>query len=560
MTDQIDAKPRMLRHFREILLWPLQLIPLREDSQIQNHWEILDRPGPDNPWSEVDDEFTGDPGQFQSRHYSEFVTFLPHVRQFLYGDGKGRASMPAESPIHVYRRSDIRQVRCTFPDPAMPPVVLDVMHVELYFFYDIDITMLNIELHASDIPLAVAQEIMFRFGRAYPIYWENDGSGGHCLKTVEWLSAAGEVLATSDYERRDKFLHHVSTFRAPTEAAHWDFILRPLVQHHSNDAGQLRYRQLEYHRMPVMGYLALEDDPRRLTRCDFLRIAFVTPPGDPERMPFGGPAAQDFETQYCFDRYWNDQPDGPPGTRYICCGEALMMVGSAQQKFFYTPSGGLLQQFRHQYFLLFLISHMHKATLFMMADRLVFWLKRLDIQSPDSVKRFKREIRKLKEIFLRFTHRYWFHHISDQWQMRELYQMQRRFLGTVELYAEVRERIEDMDTYLDSDSLRRQANTVVRLTVVTAFGLIGTTVTGYFGMNLLSLGELDDLTKAVYFLGVLAATTWLTFFTVMKSKRLSDFLDLLSDERIQARSKLTAFFRVWRRKPPAAGDRPAETR
>ncbi|MBL8482327.1 MAG: hypothetical protein JNJ60_09035, partial [Rhodocyclaceae bacterium] len=234
----------------------------------------------------------------------------------------------------------------------------------------------------------------------------------------------------------------------------------------------------------------------------------------------------------------------------------FMLIGGARQKFFYSLKGGLLQQFRHQYFMLFLIPHMHKAALFMMADRLVFWLKRLDIQNPESIKRFKREIRQLKEIFLRFTHRYWFHHISDQSQARELYQMLRGYLGTDQLYAEVRERIHDMDTYLDSDSLRRQANTVVRLTVVTAFGLIGTTVTGFFGMNLLSLSELSAVEKFFYFAGILSATTWVTFYTVMKSKRLSDFLDVLSDEREPVSHKLGALFGVWRKNPKREGPGP----
>ena len=50
-----------------------------------------------------------------------------------------------------------------------------------------------------------------------------------------------------------------------------------MVQHHSDDSGPLRYRQLEYHRMPVMAYLALEDDPRTLAHSDF-GAALVTPP------------------------------------------------------------------------------------------------------------------------------------------------------------------------------------------------------------------------------------------------------------------------------------------
>jgi hypothetical protein len=42
----------------------------------------------------------------------------------------------------------------------------------------------------------------------------------------------------------------------------------------------------------------------------------------------------------------------------------------------------------------------------------------------------------------------------------------------------------DMNGYLDSDALRRQANTIHRLTVVTIVGMIGTVATGYLGMNL----------------------------------------------------------------------------
>lgn len=541
-----DHAPRpRVGHFREILLWPLQLMPLREHWQIQNHWQLLEQPGADNPWLKVDDDFSGDAEDFPLSRYREFATFLPHVRRFLYGDGKGSALAAAESPIRVFRRSDVQRVRCTFPDPAQPPLELDVARVELFFFYDIDVTVLAIELHGADIALDLLQELTYRFGRAYPVYWEADGSGGHCLQLVEWLAADGRVLAASDYQDRGKFVRHVGEYRAPIEAAHWEFLLRPLVQHHSAAPGLLRYRQLEYHRMLVMAYLAFDDDPRRLSRNDFMRLALITPPGAPERPPFQGAEADAFEVRHCYDRFWNNDADGAPGVRYLCCGEAFTMVGSVHSPYFFAPNGSLLEQFRHQYFLLFLIPHLHKATLLMLSDRLVYWLKQLDIGDPESVKRFKREIRKLKEIFLRFTHRYWFRALTDQYQARELYRMQREFLGTEALYAEVRERIEDMIQYLESDSLRRQANTVVRLTVVTAFGLIGTTVTGYFGMNLLGLEGLGLPLKLLYFFGVLGVTTWVTFYTVVKSKRLSDFLDLLSDEREPPHRKIAAFLKVW---------------
>ena len=49
---------------------------------------------------------------------------------------------------------------------------------------------------------------------------------------------------------------------------------------------------------------------------------------------------------------------------------------------------------------------------------------------------------------------------------------------------------------------------------------------------------------------VLIPTVWLTLYTIVKSKRLSDFLEVLSEERVHWRVKLAAFFAVWRRKRP----------
>jgi hypothetical protein len=233
----------------------------------------------------------------------------------------------------------------------------------------------------------------------------------------------------------------------------------------------------------------------------------------------------------------------------MACGHAFVMVGDAQDRFFTDAEAGLLGQFRHQYFILFLIPHFHKAALLMLSDRMVHALNRLDIRDPESVKRFKRIIRQLLEIFLRFTHRYWFHEISDQPQARELYRMTSNYLGADRLYEEIRTEIEDMSSYLESDTLRRQANTVVRLTVVTTFGLIGTVVTGFLGMNLLALAEAPMLERIAYFVLVLIPVTVLTFYTIVKSKRLSDFLEALSDERLPARAKLKTLVDVWKRVP-----------
>ena len=233
----------------------------------------------------------------------------------------------------------------------------------------------------------------------------------------------------------------------------------------------------------------------------------------------------------------------------MCCGHALVVVGDAHWPFFTNRDTGVLAQFRHQHFLLFLIAHFQKAALLMMSDQLVHALERLEVGNPDSVKRFKRAIRQRFEIFLRFTHRYWFHDISEQATAKALFKMCAEHLGLDPLYVEVKEQIHDMDEYLDSDSLRRQANTVVRLTVVTVFGLIGTVTTGFLGMNLIAAADQPFATKVIYFSIVLVATGWLTLYTIVKSKRLSDILDALSDERLSYTEKLVVIWHTWRGRP-----------
>ena len=111
-----------------------------------------------------------------------------------------------------------------------------------------------------------------------------------------------------------------------------------------------------------------------------------------------------------------------------------------------------------------------------------------------------------------------------------------------------------MIQYLDSDSLRRQANTVVRLTVVTTAGLIATVSTGFLGINLIAAAEDPLLDRLLFFTLVLVLSALLTGFAIVKSKRLSDFLEALSDDRLPQRDKLSALLAVWRtRRPPNAG-------
>jgi hypothetical protein len=535
-----------VRHLRQVLLWPLRLVPV--EGTHRTPWEILRDMGEGSPWHEVVDEYTGGHEDFHERHYQEFTAFLPYVQRFLYGEGRWRRQgddAATGSPMRVFRRRDVAQVRVV-PQLGDEPVVLDIVHADLYFFFDVDLVLLNVEVSANDVSLPLAQELMYRLGRAYPGGWDDAGRPQHCFAAVEWLAADGSVLAGSDAHERELFLAHVCEHRAPRIEAHWAFMLRPLVSDHSAEAGLLRFRQIEYYRMPVMAYLAL-DEPSALSRADLARLGLVTGAGE-TALPYAETYLADFEQRICYDRFWTGE--GPaPHTRYMCNGHSLVVVGDAASQFYACRDRGVLAQFRHQHFLLFLIAHFQKAALLMFSDRLVEALRSLDIGDPASVRRFKRSIRASFEGFLRFTHRYWFHEISDQAQVKALWHLCARHLELDALYTEVKERIADMATYLEADGIRRQANTIVRLTVVTIFGLIGTVTTGFLGMNLFSEAEASPVKKTIYFLLVFIPTIWLTFYTMAKSKGLSDFLDALSDDRLTTWQKTKALVAVWRRAP-----------
>jgi hypothetical protein len=152
--------------FRQVLLWPVELVPPNPEPAHHDFAAVLAKLGPDNPWKVIEDEFTGDPKKFQERHYNEFVTFLPPVQRFLYGSGPGKSpgSVSSESPVTTFRRTDVATARVVLT-PGAKPVELKVAHVDLYFFFEIDVAILALELYSDDISLADVHDVLFRLGR-----------------------------------------------------------------------------------------------------------------------------------------------------------------------------------------------------------------------------------------------------------------------------------------------------------------------------------------------------------------------------------------------------------
>ena len=98
----------VVRHFRQIVLWPLQVVCETGKPRSEGYDAIVAKLAP-GVWRMVEDEF-GDEAEFQERHYREFVSFLPHVQRFLYGDA---------AALQASWRSTRR--RCAFTGATMSP-------------------------------------------------------------------------------------------------------------------------------------------------------------------------------------------------------------------------------------------------------------------------------------------------------------------------------------------------------------------------------------------------------------------------------------------------------
>ena len=297
--------------------------------------------------------------------------------------------------------------------------------------------------------------------------------------------------------------------------------------------------------MPYMAYLAL-DRPEALSRSDAIRLALGNGAGGDTALPYSDAYLADFESKFCYER--NFIPgDGQKAAvvRFFASGDTFIVTGDAADGFYACQDNGILARFRHQHFLMFLIAHFQRAALHMFSDRLVAAVSRLDITNPKANRIFRRDIRNAHENFLRFAHRYWFHDISHQVQVHELFDKTRGHLKLDSLYSEVREELQDMGSFLDVEAMRKQNETVVRLTVVTTFGLVGTVTTGFIGMNLFDWTEQPTWWRIAAFFAVFVPTAFLTLYTVVKSRRLSDFLDSLSDESVTWGRRWRALMRVW---------------
>ena len=146
----------------------------------------------------------------------------------------------------MFRRTDVAKVRITYPDPSATPVTFEVAHVDLYFFYDIDMVILTMEVYADDLPLTRAgHPLPFRPRGIRPIGSRRAGEAT-ARSASSGFRSDGKVLAVSDYEKQEKYLSFVCRYRVAVHRVPLGVAARPLVLHHSGKKGLIRYRQIEF--------------------------------------------------------------------------------------------------------------------------------------------------------------------------------------------------------------------------------------------------------------------------------------------------------------------------
>ena len=172
---------------------------------------------------------SGRSGEFQERHYSEFVAFLPHVQRFLYGAGPAaRRVRPSygDSPIKVFRRDDIAQVRMTFAAGAAAGRVRRRARRPLLLLRHRRRDARARDLRRGPDRSTMAQDTALPVRARLPGFVGRARRGGALpLPRRVAFAPTATVLADSDYERREKYLAFVCRHRAPRIASHWAFLL-----------------------------------------------------------------------------------------------------------------------------------------------------------------------------------------------------------------------------------------------------------------------------------------------------------------------------------------------
>ncbi|MFZ4702040.1 MAG: hypothetical protein ACOYMG_18500 [Candidatus Methylumidiphilus sp.] len=573
-----------IKQFRQILFWPLEIEKLstckgqqdieRLTSEFQaqfvkdGKWKRLH-----NLLSRVDSNLDK-PANLVNRlsgqqlvpvdgekeaEYAELMFFHPFVRRFLYGsDAKpGKANDKPKPAMRLFSRDDIKKCSVSLMvEDYHCSIHLAIDRIHFYLF-DHGVALLVVELSAKNpLPLVQVQELLDRFRRAYPPYWETENrEAGHCLQWVRWNNYSNPK--GSHYYCTSHFRDFAVQHQTPLPFEHWQYLLLPLVPWQTGLRPEVfAYRQIEDERMPFMAYLSLED-PRQLSRSDFVRLCFGNESGHSTELPYAESFLNDFEANHCLDRFWdpsmrhvdsfyqNSPGENALSTRYLCSGNGFVMIGKDGPGSFTDGKNGGLAHFRRHYFQMGLIAHFQRTTLLLCSQALAE--AAANVESHELNPRYE-DIRVILERFHAFIHRVWFREVSSQTPGRELFSLLTKHLDNQALFDRVKQQVQDAQAFLVLQQQNRQTTTTTRLNVLATFGL-ATGLIGIFlavdwskfkGLQVSIPEKLDDIPIVGY---VVILVVLGMLLVISKSVRLAEWLDKLSDPNLKFTLCIKQFYR-----------------
>ena len=200
-----------------------------------SHWDVLRaHPG---PWKEVKDNLLVDDESCQTGY--QRVRLLPALRAALPLRLRRGRRADALEPAHVPARRHRHGARAAAARTC-DPIDFDGRRACAWCSSTTWTSRSSrSRSSARDLPLDDAVEVMDRFGRPYPPYWDAPGQGAHCTYQVEFLDAArATLLAASDYGDRDKYVSLVRDIKQTPLSLHWEYLLQPAGARPTSAAGR----------------------------------------------------------------------------------------------------------------------------------------------------------------------------------------------------------------------------------------------------------------------------------------------------------------------------------
>lgn len=416
--------------------------------------------------------------------YAHYLYFHPYIRRFLFDLPPGD-----QRPLTLWRLRDPQQF--AWLDVVLPEgqdakgggVYALRFRVERCLLYEFSLGLVLLELelvwqesrHPSDgtaprppLSLAEVMDTLDFMRRTHPGYFpwapaeapphrRLDLIGGRFPLAARWskhdhFMATPEIDLGDDVTRQDDLLKRLGERRE----AFLDKVLNlpatrcitPLGEPWASLLGQVgeHCEQIEDERMPYMAYVVV-DDPARIWRGDWVRLASADYRGKSAELPYGEAMLHAFEQSHCYDRFFD--PKAGLTTRYLNTGYAFAMVGANIPVF----TGDLLVHFRRHYASIGLLAQFNKAALLLFSNRLS---EAIETRNQGDGSAYRNQVRHIQGDLLEFTHRYWFDGVSNQLQAGELQAMWFKHLRLNDLYAAVMAEARAAHDYVIAEEQRLQ--------------------------------------------------------------------------------------------------------